>query len=316
MSGAWYEVYRDKEHDYWSNEKCTTAYYDLMTSSSSGAYRKLYKQMLLTRSSKAVFWGGADSPVTDTRTVIFALGDGAGQEDYSTHQILETDYVSYAVVYGCQNILGGVLGHFNWATFLSRTTYADARGVQLAKNKLTSVGYDWSFYWMKPGVECGMDAAPTNDELFLTMIETKPDFLDFDYNDKGTVFARYFFETSDHFPVGFLTGPLAFGTGDKAEKNIKTGFKSLVQSASYQSYYSIGPIKYSATSLYSYNIQMLSVGLSSTALAALEKVENKPADFYWKDYETYLTGFARTIQYTTVGKKIVAFREGQFANGA
>lgn len=63
---------------------------------------------------------------------------------------------------------------------------------------------------MKPGIECGMDAAPTNDELFLTMIETKPDFLDFAYNNDGTVFARYFFETDDHFPKGYLTGPLTF----------------------------------------------------------------------------------------------------------
>jgi hypothetical protein len=61
---------------------------------------------------------------------------------------------------------------------------------------------------------------------------------------------------------------------------------------------------------------MLSVGLSSTALAALEKVEKTPASYYWQDYETYLTGFARVIQYTTSDKKIVAFREGEFANGS
>jgi hypothetical protein len=129
---------------------------------------------------------------------------------------------------------------------------------------------------MKPGLECGMDAAPTNDELFLTMIETKPDFLDFDYNDVGTVYARYFFETSDHFPIGFLTGPLEFGG-----KKIKTNFKSLVQTSVYQSYYSIGPIAYSSTSDYTYNIQMLSTGLSSTALSALETVEKSPSKYYW-----------------------------------
>jgi hypothetical protein len=191
--------------------------------------------------------------LVDSGYITFPLGDGAGQENYSsllrqgTHQILETDYVNYAVVYGCQNWLGGVLGHFDWATFLSRTTFADARGVQLAKTKLTSVGYDWSYYWMKPGIECGMDAAPTNDELFIAMIETKPDFLDFLYNDKGTMYARYLFETSDHFPIGYLTGPLTFG-----KQSIKTGFKSLVTSSAFQSYYSIGPIKYSSTSTYSY----------------------------------------------------------------
>ena len=228
FSGTWYEIYRDAEHDYWSNEKCTTAFYDLIstTSSTSSTYTSKMKQMMLTRSSKAQFWGGDGSPLTDSGYLTFALGDGSGQENYSsllrqgTHQILETDYVNYALVYGCQNWLGGVLGHFKWATFLSRTTFADARGVQLAKNKLTTIGYDWSYYWMKPGLECGMDASPTNDELFLTMIQTKPDFLDFDYDDVGTIYARYFFETSDHFPKGFLTGPLIFNG-----REIKTRLK-------------------------------------------------------------------------------------------
>lgn len=60
---------------------------------------------------------------------------------------------------------------------------------------------------------------------------------------------------------------------------------------------------------------MLSVGLSSDALAALALVEKKPADYFWKDYESYLTGFARVIQYKTADKEIVVFREGEFANG-
>ena len=42
---------------------------------------------------------------------------------------------------------------------------------------------------MKPGLECGMDAEKTGDELFLAMIETKPDFLSYDYDDVGTKYA-------------------------------------------------------------------------------------------------------------------------------
>ena len=74
---------------------------------------------------------------------------------------------------------------------------------------------------MKPGLECGMDAEKTGDELFLAMIETKPDFLSYDYDDVGTKYARYFFEAGDkHFPYGFLTGPLVFGSEDKIKTNL------------------------------------------------------------------------------------------------
>jgi hypothetical protein len=46
FSGTWYEIYRDSSHDYWSNEKCTTSVYDLVTTKDSTA-----KSMMLTRSS-------------------------------------------------------------------------------------------------------------------------------------------------------------------------------------------------------------------------------------------------------------------------
>ena len=55
---------------------------------------------------------------------------------------------------------------------MSRVKYADARGVKNAKAKLTAMEYNWGENWMKPGIECGIDAAPGPDELFLAMIET------------------------------------------------------------------------------------------------------------------------------------------------
>lgn len=221
--------------------------------------------------------------MTEAGLISFPTGDGTGQEAYDsifrqgTHQILETDNVSYAVVYGCQNWLGGLFGHFEWATFLSRTKYADARGVKNAKTKLTAIEYNWGNNWMKPGLDCGMDAAPTADELFLTMIETKPDFLEYVYDDTATKYARYFFEASDHFPMGFLTGPLTFGN----KKQIKTPITSAVTSSSYQSYFVIGPIAYSSSSTWNYQIYMLSIGLSTEALASLTKLQSSPKDYYW-----------------------------------
>lgn len=121
--------------------------------------------MQLTRNSQSQFWGGEGSEMTETGLITFAKGDGGGQEAYpsifrqGTHDILETDYVSYAVVYGCQNWMAGILGHFSWATLLSRDKFAESRGVQNAKTKLQEVGYDYNYYWMKPGVDCGIDAA-------------------------------------------------------------------------------------------------------------------------------------------------------------
>lgn len=55
---------------------------------------------------------------------------------------------------------------------MSRTKYADARGVKNARTKLTAMEFNWAEHWMKPGIECGIDAAPTADELFLAMIGT------------------------------------------------------------------------------------------------------------------------------------------------
>ena len=214
-------------------------------------------------------------------------------------------------MYGCQDIAWGILGHFEWATFMSRVKYADARGVKNAKTKLTAIEYNWSENWMKPGVECGIDAAPTADELFLTMIETKPDFTDYDYDHEGTKYAREFFETSGHFPVGFLTGPLAFG----GDNDIKTSFKTQVQTSDYQSYFVIANMEYALTSLWNYDIYILTIGLSTEALAELTKIAAAPTKYYWKDYEKYCTGYARIIQSRWSDKYIGAFREGYFAAG-
>ena len=81
-----------------------------------------------------------------------------------------TDYLNYALIYGCNNIFGGWLGHYKWATLLSRTMYIDGASVELAKDKLTEIGYNWGYYWTKPGITCGHDAEATNEEKFLEIL--------------------------------------------------------------------------------------------------------------------------------------------------
>lgn len=114
-------------------------------------------------------------------------------------------------MYGCVDVFYGIFGHFTWASMLSRTKLADSNGVLVSKKKLTSISYPWSASWAKAGLDCGFDALPTNDEIFIKKLEGKPDFLSYSYSDPYTVYARYFFETANgHLPNGYLTGPLTY----------------------------------------------------------------------------------------------------------
>jgi len=131
----------------------------------------------------------------------------------------------------------------------------------------------------------------------------------------GTVYAKNFFDTKGHFPVGYLTGPLKFG-----ELSLKTSFKTQVQSSEYQSYFVIAGVEYSATSLWNYDVYILTIGLSTEALAELTKiaawsVAKTTTKLYWTDYEKYCTGHARIIQHHKSSKDIGAFREGYFTAG-
>jgi hypothetical protein len=69
--------------------------------------------------------------------------------DYNEHYVIDTDYENYAVVYGCDVYFG--LFKVSYATFLSRSTFADSRSMASAKSKLIEVGYPYKKLWVNAG---------------------------------------------------------------------------------------------------------------------------------------------------------------------
>lgn len=85
---------------------------------------------------------------------------------YNPHYIIDTDYDNYALVYGCDwYVMPGIW--VEYATLLSREPYLEYPYVRAAKDFLNEVGYAYDAYWMKPGIECGFDAAKTLDEVMV-----------------------------------------------------------------------------------------------------------------------------------------------------
>jgi hypothetical protein len=93
----------------------------------------------------------------------------------NSHYVIETDYDNYALVYGCdQYFLPFIWGEY--ATLLGREPFLEYPYVRAAKDELDRVGYSYDAYWMKPGLECGFDAAKTLDEVMVDQLMLAPDW--------------------------------------------------------------------------------------------------------------------------------------------
>lgn len=91
-----------------------------------------------------------------------------------THYIIDTDYDNYALAYGCDNYFWVFYGE--WATLLSREPFVEYPYVRKAKDKLNYIHYPYDAYWVKPGLQCGFDAAKTLDEMMVDIIQAEPDW--------------------------------------------------------------------------------------------------------------------------------------------
>jgi hypothetical protein len=43
----------------------------------------------------------------------------------ANYYVLDTDYSKFALIYGCSDMIGGMMGHFEWAYLLSRENTLD-----------------------------------------------------------------------------------------------------------------------------------------------------------------------------------------------
>ena len=83
---------------------------------------------------------------------------------------------------------------------------------------------------MEPGSQCGFQAAPTYDELMISVFEHEPLWMDYQRSNANTVNTRSlykkFFTT---FPAGFITQPIRYNGA-----SIETPMKKLISDSKYQ----------------------------------------------------------------------------------
>lgn len=101
------------------------------------------------------------------------------------HEIIETDYNNYAIAYGCDNWFGGFF-HTRWASLLSRDTFIAHEHVTKAKRLMDEMAYEHTFWWIKSGLKCGFDAAPTHDEIMLKIFNTEPNWSNYEADTTNT----------------------------------------------------------------------------------------------------------------------------------
>lgn len=124
------------------------------------------------------------------------------------HQILETDYDNFALVYGCDDMFFGLF-HFRYATLLSRSMQLDQLYLHKAHRRLEDLDYEYPFWWEKIGEPCGIDADKTHDDLFLEVLSVEPDWTKYAAESANTKRVKELFnKSSNHLPSGPITGPI------------------------------------------------------------------------------------------------------------
>ena len=108
------------------------------------------------------------------------------------------------MVYGCDQY--GLFWKGEYATLLSRTEWLDGRFTGKAKQALSDLDYDYNTNWMDPGSTCGFQAAPTYDELMISVFEHEPLWEDYQRFHDNTINTRGLYrKLFSNFPSGFIT---------------------------------------------------------------------------------------------------------------
>jgi hypothetical protein len=243
FGGHWYEVYSDYNIWKWTMQECASSNFsksDIITASPN--------DMVISREFNSRFRGKnktSETIVSETSWWMFA-SDGTPYEWSGWfslvrrhYQIIDTDYNNYAIAYGCDNLFGGLF-HLRWASLLSRMDYLQYEYVKIAKDKMVSINYDYNFWWVKSGLRCGYDAAPTQDEIMVAVFDTEPDWYEFAPETSKTQRASMLFLENSNLPSGPITGPLAYdGT-----VNIQTNLAHQIYDSDYQDFFKISHVAY------------------------------------------------------------------------
>jgi hypothetical protein len=176
--GNWHEIYSDYHMYNFFNRKC------LVNTYTPNKLSNKNDAMFVERKFKHKLWDTEnDQParsITKTNWWDF-LSDGSNYEFFwwglakIHHEIIETDYNNYAIAYGCDNWFGGII-HTRWSSVLSRQPFLSHEHVTSSKTRMEDMNYDFNFWWIKSGQECGFDAAPTAEEIIIKIFNTEPNW--------------------------------------------------------------------------------------------------------------------------------------------
>jgi hypothetical protein len=187
FSGLWYEQYRDAGHAFWSNQRCVQDHYTVTS-----------RGLKLDRSFQTKWFGWnfnqRNMKITSPRSSFDGFANiRKGLFKHNQHYVVDTDYDNYAIVYGCEPVFF-FFAHYRYATLLSRDKFLDFPYVRKAKNFLNDIDYNYGTLWTQNGEECGIDAAPTMDEVMLAIFEHQPKWSDYKPNLANTKLAKLMYE--------------------------------------------------------------------------------------------------------------------------
>lgn len=181
------------------------------------------------------------------------------REDY----VVATDYENYALLRGCDRQWWslGILVNDRY-TYLSRDKYSDFPYIKAAKDYMRyhvepAISYNTATSWVKSGLKCGFDAAPTHEELMINLLARQPLWSDYNQNSANTQRVKKLFTGGGDLPWGTLVGTLDLNNGFTSN----TVLKYNIGASDYQEFIYINNMQFEQGSDKKVDIWMLAIGV-------------------------------------------------------
>jgi hypothetical protein len=187
--------------------------------------------------------------------------------------VVATDYENYALLRGCDRLWWsfGILANERY-TYLSRDKYSDFPYIKAAKDYMRfndKVFYNTVSSWVKSGLSCGFDAAPTHEELMVQVFARQPLWSDYKENSVNTQRVKKMFTGGGDLPWGTLVGDLDLNNG---WVDTYSYFKYAIGLCDYQEFIYINNMQLEQGSDKKVDIWMLAVGVPDDELTILKRM--------------------------------------------
>ena len=105
---------------------------------------------------------------------------------------------------------------------------------------LNSLGYEYNQHWLDPGASCGFEAAPTYEELMISVLEREPYWMDYQRFNENTINTKKLYKwTNSNLPSGNIMDPLKYDG-----RRIETPLREQILNSNFQSFYFLQYIAY------------------------------------------------------------------------